>query len=97
MISLRREHHMMRRELEAEAHDGLIPLEHVDVVPYWLRRWRNQWLTPGVPKTQYIRALTTLAFRKHQLSHYQTPPIKLTEDVAALRERVRKLLARAHA
>lgn len=66
-FSLHREHKMIRRFLADEAAQGVIPPEHAEIVPYWLRRMRSGWLPTGVPKGRYIRAATLLAFRQHQL------------------------------
>jgi RsiW-degrading membrane proteinase PrsW (M82 family) len=65
--SLGREHDVIRRFLHKEAERGTLPDDHADIIPYWRKRRRSGWLDPTIPKEEYIRAATLLAFRQHQL------------------------------
>ncbi len=56
----------LRRELADEVQEGTLPLPHASAIASYLRRGRADWLPRGVPHWPYVRAATTLAFRKHQ-------------------------------
>jgi RsiW-degrading membrane proteinase PrsW (M82 family) len=60
---LMREHHVLRRILEREAANGVLPVEDARMIPYWTKRAKIK----GPDRRQYIRLATTLAFRQHQL------------------------------
>ena len=65
--SLSREHDVIRQYLEKEAEQGTLPAGHADIIPYWLKRRKSGWLSPNIPKDEYVRAATLLAFRHYQL------------------------------
>lgn len=65
-ISLGREHAFIRQHLLHESGRGTLPAAHADIIPFWTRRSREDWLPPHVPKDRYVRAATLLAFRHHQ-------------------------------
>jgi RsiW-degrading membrane proteinase PrsW (M82 family) len=56
----------LRRELAEEAQAGLLPLAHARAIATYFGRSSGGWLEPGIPRHPYIRAVTTLALRKHQ-------------------------------
>lgn len=56
----------LRRELADEVQAGLLPLAHATAVASYLGRSKGRWLERGIPRHPYIRAVTTLALRKHQ-------------------------------
>ncbi|MFK7929918.1 MAG: PrsW family intramembrane metalloprotease [Myxococcota bacterium] len=56
----------IRRELIAESEQGHVPRPHAGIVASWWRRQGYDWLPAGVDHRRYIRALTTLALRRHQ-------------------------------
>jgi hypothetical protein len=88
------ESRVLRRELRSEAETGLLPMEHVAVLSSALRRATPGWLPKGVPRGRYIRAATTLAFRRQQV---QGAPVHrrvaLEADLHRLREEVAGLLS----
>src|SRR5690606_11663029 len=65
-LALLSEHRMIQHELEAEARNGVLPMEHARVIPYATRRNKQHWLPKGVNRSAYLRAATLLAFRRHQ-------------------------------
>ncbi len=65
-LCLWQEHRSITRELGEEARLGTLPLEHVPILASYLRRVRGGWLPPAVDKKAYVRAATTLAFRRAQ-------------------------------
>ena len=97
-LSLHSEHKFIRKYLLEEARRGIIPTAHADIIPYWRKRRRKDWLAPAVDKGAYIKAATLLAFRHRQLEiakgerHHQ-----YMEDITRYRNEVRKLLARGGA
>jgi RsiW-degrading membrane proteinase PrsW (M82 family) len=56
----------IHRELAGEVISGLIPPDHVPVLASYFKRQGGGWLEAGVDRRAYVRAATTLAFRKHQ-------------------------------
>jgi RsiW-degrading membrane proteinase PrsW (M82 family) len=91
--SLYREHRAIRKHLLDEAAQGVLPIEHAGIIPYWSRRRRSDWLSPHVPKERYLRAATMLAFRQHQLTRAKGERRELYHaDIAMLRAEVIALL-----
>ncbi len=66
-VSVWSEKRIIYRELLEEAVDGLIPIEHLEVLNS-AKRNRRGWVDEGIRKL-YIRAATTLAFRKLELQN----------------------------
>ena len=94
--SLYLEHNMIRRHLRAEAEQGVLPAEHAEIIPFWLRRGRRDWLPARVPHDRYIRAATKLALRSHQLEIARGERReRYLADIALLRREVAEMLARA--
>ena len=86
----------IRRQLEDEARDGLIPAEHPAILGSWIRRHLTGWAPPGLEHRRYVAAATTLALRKRQLA--LVPPQRsefYRDDVARLRREVKRLLDNA--
>ena len=93
-LSLKREHDLIKRYLAEEAARGTIPAAHADVIPYWLKRRRRDWLKPGVDRAAYIENATLLAFRQYQLTHAEgAKRQRLLEEIEQRRAEVRRLLA----
>ncbi|MBA2661270.1 MAG: PrsW family intramembrane metalloprotease [Bradymonadaceae bacterium] len=91
-LSLKREHDFIRRYLRSEAEAGTIPMAHAEIIPYWTRRRRSDWLAPHIPKEPYIKAATLLAFRRHQLEIAGGERrASYLADIAALRQEVQRL------
>jgi RsiW-degrading membrane proteinase PrsW (M82 family) len=92
--SLHSEHKVIRAHLLAEARRGVIPQEHADIIPFWLKRSKKDWLPPHVDKDAYIKAATLLAFRHHQLEIAGGDRRELyLEEIATYRQQVQGLLA----
>ena len=93
-FSLDREHKLIRKYLAAEAELGTLPVEHAAIIPYWLRRRRGGWLPSQVPRAEYVKFATLLAFRQHQLSTARGSGRKdeLVKDIAEYRQRLRQML-----
>lgn len=67
-LSLNREHKLIAHHLQQEATEfATFPQHHATIVPFWRHRRKNDWLAPHVAKDRYVRELTLLAFRRHQL------------------------------
>jgi RsiW-degrading membrane proteinase PrsW (M82 family) len=64
--SLNREHKLIRRHLRQEADRGLLPRKHAEIIPYWTKRRKDDWLPEFVDKETYVQSATLLAFRLHQ-------------------------------
>lgn len=93
-LSLKREHDVIKRHLAEEASRGTIPRAHVEVIPYWLRRRGSGWLAPNVPKSDYIKAATLLAFRQHQLEHAEgSRRERILRDIEQYRDAIGQLLS----
>ncbi|MFM7259687.1 MAG: PrsW family intramembrane metalloprotease [bacterium] len=94
--SLTLEHKMIRQYLRAEAEQGVLPAEHAEIIPFWLRRVRRDWLPPHVPQVRYIRTATRLALRQHQLeiAHGERRERYLS-DIAELRRDLARMLTKA--
>ncbi|MEM1348200.1 MAG: PrsW family intramembrane metalloprotease [Myxococcota bacterium] len=91
--SLHAEHKYIRRYLLEEAQRGVLPARHAEIIPYWLRRSRSDWLPSQIDKQAYIKAATLLAFRHHQLEIAQGERRQeYLEDIANYRRQVRGLL-----
>jgi RsiW-degrading membrane proteinase PrsW (M82 family) len=54
------------RELHDESQTGVIPAEHLEHLPYVLRRNRYGWLHRNINQKEYVRLSVELALRKHQ-------------------------------
>lgn len=94
--SLFLEHKMIRRHLLAEAAQGVLPAEHAEVIPFWMRRRRRDWLPAHVPQERYIRAATQLALRHNQLEIARGERReRYLAEIAALRSEIASMLARA--
>lgn len=65
--SLNSEHKVIKRFLLEEAQRGVLPREHAEIIPYWIKRRKSGWLSAQVPKEAYVKAATLLAFRHYQL------------------------------
>jgi protease PrsW len=82
----------LRRELADEVVQGTLPLPHASAIASYFRRGRADWLPRGVPHWPYVRAATTLAFRKHQCRNaskraypfYADEVLRLRREVKAL-------------
>jgi hypothetical protein len=93
--SLKREHDMIKEFLAAEAEAGVIPSAHVEIIPYWLKRRKSDWLKPHVPRADYVEAATLLAFRRHQLEHAEgNRRARIEDDIQNYRRQIREMLGR---
>lgn len=98
-LALWEERATIRRELADEVQQGLLPLAHARAIASYLKRQKTDWLPAGVPHWPYVRAVTTLALRKHQCRNASSQGYRFyTEEVLRLRREVhglQKLAARA--
>ncbi len=86
----------IRRELADEVNAELLPLQHAKHVATYFGRSRPGWLPTGIPRAQYVRAVTTLALRKHQCRNSSSRAYAFySDEVTRLRLEVRELLALA--
>ncbi len=93
-LSLNREHKLIARHLLQEAEEfATFPHHHAAIVPFWLKRRQSGWLEPHIAKNRYIRELTMLAFRRHQLeiagAHKRE---KYLDDIQQYRQSIHHLL-----
>ncbi len=88
-IGLWDERRTIHRELADEVLSGLIPPDEVPVLASYLRRRRRGWLPPGVDRRAYIRAATTLAFRKQQAR--ASGSARYADEVRGLREELLRI------
>lgn len=85
------ERRTLRRELGEEAAQGTLPAAHVPHLASWLGRARSGWVPRGVNKADYVRAATTLAFRRHQAR--RSPGERFyDQEITTLRGRIIRLL-----
>jgi RsiW-degrading membrane proteinase PrsW (M82 family) len=97
-LALWEERATLRRELADEVTHGLLPLAHARAVASWWGRARSGWVPNGVPREQYIQAVTTLAQRKHQCRNASAARYPFyADEVVRLRREVAALLALARA
>lgn len=88
----------IRRELADEVQQGLLPLPHASAIASYFRRRNRAWVPPGVPHWPYIRAVTTLALRKHQCRNASARSHRFySDEVLRLRREVQGLQALAKA
>jgi RsiW-degrading membrane proteinase PrsW (M82 family) len=94
--SLQREHEAIRTQLHREAERGTLPDEHADIIPYWLKRRKSDWVPPGLDREAYVEAATHLAFRLHQLELADGEDREgYLADIESYRQQVRELLEEA--
>ncbi|MFB6264047.1 MAG: PrsW family intramembrane metalloprotease [Bradymonadaceae bacterium] len=93
-FSLHREHTVIEQFLRQEAEMGILPAEHAEIIPYWTKRRRDDWLPEDVSREEYVRAATLLAFRHHQrqLAGGERAD-QYRREIRQYRNRVRELLA----
>lgn len=90
------ERRTIRRELADEVLAKLLPLDHASRVAGFFSRLGSEWVPAGVPKRQYVRAVTTLALRKHQCRNASSRSYAFySDEVVRLRREVKALLALA--
>ena len=81
---------LLSRELKDEAQRGTLPAEHVRHLVSFTRRQLRGWLPGQVDHGEYVRAATTLAFRKVQLRtaedrrFYEAEVERLRAEIATL-------------
>ncbi len=93
-LGLWQERRILRRELEAEAHEhGTLPLAHIPHLASWRRRALSHFAPRGVDQAAYIRAATALGFRRGQL-HAKAARVEawLERDLLRLRQEIRGIL-----
>lgn len=97
-LALWEERATIRRELADEVEQGLLPLPHARAIASYFQRSDPKWVPRGVPHWPYIRAVTTLALRKHQCRNASTRSYRFySDEVLRLRREVQGLLKLAKA
>jgi RsiW-degrading membrane proteinase PrsW (M82 family) len=95
-LALWEERATIRRELADEVQQGTLPLAHARAIASYLGRQRAHWLPAGVPRWPYIKAVTTLALRKHQCRNASARGYRFyADEVLRLRREVHGLQALA--
>lgn len=93
-LSLKNEKTVISSELGEEAAAGLIPVNHINILSSSVRDKRG-WIDESIRKV-YIRAATTLAFRKLQLKNsHGLSKIYYENDVENYRNFIRELLGKS--
>ena len=87
----------IRRELEEESLQGVIPSEHMKFLPFVSRRYKAGWCPIGIDQKTYVKTATTLAIRKNQMKHLSGYKRNMYErEVADLRYKLQMMLYNAH-
>ncbi len=56
----------IKKELHEESQNGIIPIEHMNYLPFVTRRAKYGWCPQGVNQREYVKTAITLALRKDQ-------------------------------
>lgn len=56
----------IKKELQEESQNGIIPTEHMNYLPFVTRRGKYGWCPQGVNQREYVKTAITLALRKDQ-------------------------------
>jgi len=65
-IAIYLESKTIKKELYEESHYGIIPSEHLNHLPYVLRRYKYGWCPPSINQKEYVKTSIILALRKYQ-------------------------------
>jgi len=65
-LAIRSEGITIRRELHEESQHGIIPQDHLNHLPFVLKRSKYGWCPQGVNQKDYVKTAVTLAIRKNQ-------------------------------
>lgn len=85
------------RELNDESANGLIPIEHMQYLPFVLRRNKYGWCPQGVNQKEYVKAAVTLALRKYQVKHLKgNKRNSYQQEIEALRYSIQMMFYNAH-
>ena len=95
-ISLYLEGKTIRRELYEEAHLGLIPVNHVDYIPYVFRRYKYGWCPNTINQKEYVKSTIILALRKNQYKNSKgSSKINYQKEVQDLRYKIQMMFYNA--
>lgn len=89
-IGLYNEHKVILRELTDEANLGLLPREHINYIPYYMRRYKKGWLPNNINQKEYVKTAIKLALRKFQSKGSKSTTYQ--REVESLRNKIRILL-----
>lgn len=93
-LSLWGEHKELSKQLLAEAERGTLPVSHAQIIPFWLKRGKKDWLPSSIDRDAYVKAATLLAFRLGQMELAGPErQAQYMEDITTYRAEIRKLLA----
>ncbi len=86
----------IRKELAEEVNLGVLPVTHASAIASTFKRGGGHWLPAGVPRWPYVRAVVTLAIRKHQSRNSSgSTHAFFADEVLRLRAEVKGLQALA--
>ncbi|PLX23271.1 MAG: hypothetical protein C0600_15270 [Ignavibacteria bacterium] len=92
-LALLAENRLIVRELTEESELGLIPVTHMQYLPYTSKRKLLGWISPVVDRKRYFHLATRLAFRKYQSRHCPADQTEgYLDEVASLRLQIEELL-----
>jgi protease PrsW len=92
-ISLRHEKKLIRNELQDEAREGLLPVEHLPLLCRMRTRRKPEWVIHDIDKKKYVQLATRLAFRKAQSRHCRKREhASYLNEIERIRREIRELL-----
>ncbi|MBK8981148.1 MAG: PrsW family intramembrane metalloprotease [Ignavibacteria bacterium] len=84
------------KELQDEANRGYIPPEHLNHLPYVMRRFKYGWCPEGVDQKNYVKTATTLALRKNQHKNVSgVKKLNYQKDIDNLRYQIQMMFYNA--
>jgi RsiW-degrading membrane proteinase PrsW (M82 family) len=87
------DHKIIKRELHEESTFGHIPPEHLQHLPFAMRRNKRGWLPNGVNQKEYVKTATKLAMRKHQSRTLRSHKLEMyLREIELLRTKLSQLL-----
>jgi len=91
-ISLYFEGKAILKELQDEANLGIIPVDHLNHIPFVTRRFKYGWCPVGVDQKIYVKTATTLALRKSQYKNTKgNMQLSYHRDIENLRYKIQMM------
>jgi len=86
----------IRRELHDESKNGIIPADHLNHLPFVLKRSKYGWCPQGVNQKDYVKTAVTLALRKDQYKNSTgSRKTEYEKEVALLRYNIQMMFYNA--